>query len=71
MGDFQEDYYQEEEEQTYSSDGLGQIIESPTQTLMNLSQQDFEYIMKTNPHMLRTLCLLSSVELNLPSPITH
>ena len=64
MGEIEEDYYQEEEGQTNSPYAMDPNLSTPLNTLLNMTQQDFEFIMNTNPFILKNLCLAASIEIN-------
>ena len=64
MGEEEEDYQAEEEEQAYSANAMDPILSTPASTLLNMTQQDFEFIMATNPFILKHLCVAASIEMN-------
>lgn len=64
MGEEEENYQAEEEEQTYSANAMDPILSTPASTLLNMTQQDFEFIMATNPFILKHLCVAASIEMN-------
>ena len=64
MGEEDENYQEEEEEQAYSTNAMDPILSTPASTLLNMTQQDFEFIMATNPFILKHLCVAASIEMN-------
>lgn len=64
MGEEEENYQAEEEEQAYSANAMEPILSTPASTLLNMTQQDFEFIMATNPFILKHLCVAASIEMN-------
>tara|TARA_R100001509_G_scaffold164326_1_gene141494 strand:- start:1171 stop:1395 length:225 start_codon:yes stop_codon:yes gene_type:complete len=64
MGKEEENYYEEEKGETYSTNAMDPVLSTPSDTLLNMTQQDFEFIMATNPFILKHLCVAASLEMS-------